>query len=83
MITEALLSGLFGIADIILGVLPSIEWTVNTSAWSYVSDILSMICYLLPFDTIKMVVSAIIAVAIFRINVAVIRFILGLIPFVG
>lgn len=83
MITELLLTGLFGIADIILGLLPEIEWTVNTSTWTYAGDILSMICYLLPFDTIQMIIYAIIAVGFFRIHIAVIRFILGLIPFVG
>lgn len=84
MITELLLSGLFGIGDILLGLLPdTIEWTVNTSVWAYLKDILDMICYLLPIDHIKNIIGGIIALAFFRISVALLRFLKGLIPFVG
>lgn len=83
MVTELILSGLFGVADILLGFMPEIEWTMNTSAWEYVGDILSMICYLLPMGHIKAAIAFIIALGVFRISIAFIRFILGMIPFVG
>lgn len=83
MITELFLSGLFGVADIILGLLPEIEWTIDTGAWQYLSDFLSMICWLLPMAHIRNILVVIIALAITRIQIAVARFILGLIPFVG
>lgn len=83
MITELLLSGLFGVADILLGFLPEIEWTIDTGAWQYLSDFLSMICWLLPMDHIRMILVVIIAISITRIQIAFIRFVLGLIPFVG
>lgn len=83
MITEAILTGLFGVADILLGFMPTIEWTLDTSVWAYVSDILSMICWLLPMAHIKAAIGFIIGLGVFRISVAFIRFILGLIPFLG
>lgn len=81
MITELLLTGLFGIADILLGLMPKLEWTINTSAWSAAGDVLSMVCWLLPFQHIIAVISCIIALSLFRIGVAFIKFLLGLIPF--
>ena len=83
MITELILSGLFGIADILLGFMPAMEWTVDTSAWQFAGDILSMICYLLPIGHIRAAIAFIIALGVFRISIAFIRFVLGLIPFVG
>ena len=83
MITELLLSGFFGVADILLGFLPEIEWTVNTSAWQYAGDVLSMICYLLPLNHITAAITFIISLGIFRIFVAFIKFVLSLIPFMG
>ncbi|MGN1155983.1 MAG: hypothetical protein ACI4TK_07385 [Agathobacter sp.] len=83
MITELLLSGLFGVADILLGFMPEIEWTVNTSAWQYAGDILSMICYLLPLGHITAAIAFIISLGLFRISIAFIRFVLSLIPFIG
>lgn len=83
MITEFLLSGLFGVADILLGFMPEIEWTVNTSAWHYAGDVISMICYLLPMGHISAAVAFIITLGMFRIGVAFILFLLRFIPFLG
>lgn len=81
MITELLLTGLFGIADILLGFLPELEWSLNTSIWSAAGDILAMVCYLLPLQHIVGAVSFIIALGLFRIGVSFVKFVLGLIPF--
>lgn len=82
MITEAILSALFGVADILCGLLPEIEWTVDTTAWEYVRDIMDMIAYLLPMGYIKAAIALIITVGFFRIAIAVGRSILDLIPFI-
>ena len=80
MITEAILSMFFGLADLLLGLLPPIEWTIETNALQYIGDILSMIAYLLPMSTIKTVIALIVAISTFRVAVAVIRMIKGFIP---
>lgn len=82
MITEFLLSGLFGVAGFFLDKLPTIEWTVETSAWSYASDILSMITYLLPWNTVRNIIAFIIALTFMRITISFIRTLWGFIPFV-
>lgn len=83
MITELILSGLFGIADIMLGLLPPFEWTIDTGAWEFARSALSMIAYLLPWGHVSAICSLIITVTFFRIGVSVMRFIKGLIPFVS
>ena len=83
MITELILNGFFGIADFFLGLMPAIEWTVETSAWQYVSDILSMVCWLLPMGHIRLIIAAIIAVGFFRLTISAIRALAGLLPFIG
>ena len=81
MITEAILNLLFGVADKALGMLPEISWTVDTSAWDYLHDIMSMCAYLLPLRTIKNIIAMLLAILGFRILVALWRAVLGLIPF--
>lgn len=83
MITEFFLSRLFDVAHFFLGMLPEIEWTVDTTAWEYTRDALSIICWLLPMGTIRAVIGCIIAIAIFRIVVSFIRFVISFVPFVG
>lgn len=83
MITELILSGFFGIADIFLGLLPGADWTVDTGAWSAVADVLSMICYLLPLGAIQSIISTIIAISVFRLTVSILHSVLKLIPFFG
>lgn len=83
MITELLLTGLFGVADILLGLLPPFEWTINTGAWDFARSSLSMIAYLLPWQHVTAIGALIITITVFRIWVSFMRFVLGLIPFVG
>ena len=81
MITELFLSALFAVADMFLGLLPEIEWTLNTGAWGAVADVLSMVCYLLPLNHIVGVITFILTIAGIRLAIAFIKFILQLLPF--
>ena len=80
MIVEAILAVLFSGADILLGFIPVIEWTVDTSAWTYARDIMSMIAYMLPMGHIKAVIALLVSVTLFRIAVSLIRFLTSIIP---
>lgn len=82
MITEGLLNMLFGFAEGLLEKFPDITWSVDTTAWEYVKDILDMIAYLLPMAHIKMIVSAIVALTCVRIFISVGKTIFNFIPFV-
>ena len=82
MITEFFLDLLFGVVEGLCSLMPEIYWTVDTGAFSYAHDALSMVCYLLPMGTVTNIVSLLIAILFLRIAIAFIRTILGLIPFV-
>ena len=82
MIVEFFIDIGFGFLDRVFSLLPKIEWTVNTSAWTYAKDILDMICYLLPINTITAIGVLIIDIALLRVAISFIRTVLGLIPFV-
>lgn len=81
MITEIIITGFFGVSDILLGLLPELDFSVNTGAWSGAANVLSMVCYLLPMGHITAAIAFILTLAGFRIMVAFLRFILSLIPF--
>lgn len=83
MITEAILSALFGISEVILGLLPEIEWSVNTSAWAYVGDIMSMIAYLLPMGHITAIIALLISISLLRLGIAFVKLLKGFIPGLG
>lgn len=83
MITELILSGFFGVADFFLGMLPAIEWNLDTSAWQFVSDALSMICYLLPMGHIVGIIGCIISLTLLRMGISLVSFLLRFVPFMG
>ena len=83
MITEAIFNLLFGVSETVLGLLPPIEWTVDTSAWTYVTDILSMIAYLLPWGHIVAIASLLIAIAFLRLFISLALTLKGFIPGLG
>ena len=83
MVTEAILSAFFGLADFLLALLPDLEWIFDSAAWGYVTDVLSMIAYLLPMGHIKAIISLLISIAMFRLMVAFVRLLMSFIPLVG
>lgn len=82
MISEFFIDCGFAVADGFFSLLPEMEWTVETSAWTYAGDILDMICYLLPLGTVTAIISLIVGVTVVRIAISFIRTIIGLIPFI-
>lgn len=82
MIAEFFINIGFGFLDGVFALLPEINWNVDTSAWSYLGDILDMICYLLPMGTVTAIAVLIIDIALLRVAISFIRTILGMIPFI-
>lgn len=82
MITEGLLTVVFGIADGFFALMPTIEWSVDTSAWEFARDIFDMIAYLLPWGTVTLIGASIITLTAMRIFIAVFRSLKGMIPFI-
>lgn len=83
MVTEAILDFFFGITSGLLEMLPDVTWSVDTTAWQYVKNILDMIAYFLPIRTVTAMIALIVDIAIFRIFVAFVRTVKGLIPFIN
>lgn len=79
MITELLLNVLFSVADFFLGILPELEWTLNTSMWGAVGDVLAMVCYLLPLQHIIGVALFILAIAGVRLFISGLNFLIRVI----
>lgn len=82
MITEFFLDIVFGITSGILTLAPDISWSVDTTAFTFVRDILSIVGYLLPMGTVIAIVDLIIAITIFKVFIALGKTIWDLLPFV-
>ena len=83
MVVEAILDFFFAISSGLLELLPEVSWNVNTSAWEYAKDILDMVAYFLPIGTITAIIALIWMLVEFRIVVALLRTLKGLIPFLN
>lgn len=81
MIVEAILNVMFNFLGGILGLLPDISWDVSTSAFEYFLDIVRVVGYLMPINTVTTIIKLIIALTIFRIIIAVIKTVWDLLPF--
>ena len=82
MVTQMALDIVFNIASGVFALAPDISWSVDTSAFTYVRDILSVVGYLLPVNTIVAIVMLIISLTMYKVAVATIRLIWDLLPLV-
>lgn len=82
MITEFLLNIIFQFVSGILEPLPDMSWSVDTSGWEIFFDVVEVVAYMLPWDTVAAIVSLIITITIFRIIVSIIKTIWDILPLV-
>lgn len=82
MVTEFLLNIVFNIVSGFLELAPDISWDVDTSAFTFVSDILSVVGYLLPMGTIAAIVAIICALTAWKVLVSLITTLWDLLPIV-
>ncbi len=82
MISEFVLNLAFGILSEMLSVLPEISWNVETMPIEYICDVISVVYYLLPVDTIHRIIVIYIALNIFRILISIPKAIWDLLPIV-
>lgn len=82
MIAEFTLNIVFNIVSGMLGLLPDVSWSVETTAFEYFLDVIRVAGYLLPADTISAIIALIIVLLNFRIVIAIIRTIWDLLPIV-
>lgn len=82
MIVEGLLSVIFTIVSGFLSLLPSVSWSVDTSAFQYFISILQVAGYIFPWGTVVAISTIVFSLAVFRIVIAFIKSIWDLLPFV-
>lgn len=83
MVTEAILSVLFGIVEGLFYLMPDFSFSIPVGVYGAAADFLNMVGYLLPVGTINAVLAVIIDIAVLRITIAGIRAIWKFIPFLG
>lgn len=81
MISEFLLTIVFNIASGAFSVLPDFSLDLNSSAFEYFLAIVRSACYLLPMDTVTVIISIIVYLSIFRIVIAIVKSVWDLLPF--
>lgn len=82
MIGEFLFNIIFAIVRGMLNLLPDISWDVDFGALSYFVDIVRVVSYLLPMQTVTIIVSLIFSIICFRIVISLIKTIWELLPIV-
>ena len=82
MISEFFLNIVFNIVTGLLGLLPDISWSIDSGAFSYFLDIVRVVGYLLPAQTVYAIVSLIIAINIFKVVISLIKTVWDLLPLV-
>lgn len=82
MVSEFFLDVIFKFVSGFLDLLPEISWSVDTSAFSYFTDIISVVSYMLPMGTVNVIINLIIALTVFRIVISVLKSIWDILPIV-
>lgn len=81
MITQAILDILFGVATIVLGLTNPFTIAFDLTALSTFFDIIASINYLFPLSAVVWILGIVIALQVFRIIVAFVKFLWDIIPF--
>lgn len=82
MITESVLSAIFGFVSGILSRLPEINFVIPERVIVSASQYWAAACYILPMGTIKAILFILIGLQFFRIAVSLIKTIWALLPVV-
>ena len=83
MIAEFFIDIAFNIAEKFFEMLPDFEFSLDSSMWTAAQDILDGVCYFLPLDTVRNILSIIIGLAMIRICISFILTLKGFIPFLN
>lgn len=82
MITQALLNLLFTLFGFVLGFLPFMDFSFDTSAFATMFDVIKSISFFFPMGTVSAIFLIIVAIMGFRIAVAILKTLWQILPFV-
>lgn len=80
MFIEALLNLVFGAVEGLLNLLPDIQWTVEGSVFDSFLDVLEMVCYLLPMQTVVTMFGIVVGFTMFKVVISLIKTIWDILP---
>lgn len=80
MITTAVINVVLTIISGIFSILPDISWDVSSFTFTSFLNVVSSICYLLPINTISIIIALTVSFHIFRAVVSLIKTIWDLLP---
>ena len=81
MISEFFLNIIFKFLSGMLNLLPDVSWSVDTTAFSYFLDIVRIVGYLVPAQTVYAIITLIVAFTVFRIIISLKKTIWDLLHF--
>ncbi len=81
MIFQCIFNVLFNIVHYLLSFLPDVSWSVEASFFTKFLDIIALVGYLLPMNTIAAILTLVVVINLFKIVVSVIKTLWQLIPF--
>lgn len=81
MILEFLITIIFNLFESIFSGIPDITWSIDTPAMQIFLDVVRVAGYMLPGDAVIVVASLVFWFTLFRIGVAILKFILQFTPF--
>lgn len=83
MLTEKIIDAMFLPVYGLLGLLPNVELSIESSMFNNFLEVVRMAGYLLPINTVFLILSLIIALQMLTIMIALIRTIWKFIPLIG
>lgn len=81
MITQSIFNVFFNILHGLLSFLPDVSWSVEASFITKALDIIALVGYLIPMNTVAAILTLIVVINLFKIVVAFIKTLWQLIPF--
>lgn len=81
MITQALLDVIFGVVNIVVGMLPISGLLFDLSSMSVFFDVISSVNYIIPMSVFVEIIAIVIVLQSFRIAVSLIRMLWDVLPF--
>lgn len=81
MILEVILSIVFNVLEGLLALLPDISWNVDNNALSGIFDLIDVILYIFPINTVLTIFALVIIINNFKIVISIIKTIWDLLPF--
>lgn len=81
MLSEFILDIIYDIVSWLLGLLPEISFSADSTAFQYFIGIIRVSAYMLPMGAVSKIISLVFVLTLFRLVIAVIKAVWDLLPF--